>query len=43
MAARSPLTGKFARVQEVLEELARDVIIPELQQTLREQDKVVGS
>lgn len=43
MAARSPLTGKFARVQEVLEELARDVIIPELQQTLRNQDKVVGA
>ena len=42
-AARSPLTGKFARVQEVLEELARDVIIPELQQTLRSQDKVVGA
>lgn len=43
MAARSPLTGRFARVQEVLEELARDVIIPELQQTLRNQDKVVGA
>jgi hypothetical protein len=43
MAARSPITGKFARVQEVLEELARDVIIPELQQTLRNQDKVVGA
>lgn len=43
MAARSPLTGRFARVQEVLEELARDVIIPELQQTLRSQDKVVGA
>lgn len=43
MAARSPLTGRFARVEEVLEQLARDVIIPELQETLRSQDKVVGS
>ena len=42
MAARSPLTGRFARVQQVLEELARDIIIPEMQKTLRSQDKVVG-
>lgn len=42
MAARSPGTGRFARVDEVLKELARDVIIPELQKTLREQNKVVG-
>lgn len=42
MAARSPLTGRFAKVDQVLEQLARDVIIPELQKTLRSQDKVVG-
>jgi hypothetical protein len=42
MAARSPLTGRFARVQQVLEELARDIIIPEIQKTLKNQDKVVG-
>lgn len=43
MAARSPITGRFAIVQEVLEELARDVIIPELQETLNSQRKVVGA